>query len=72
MNRDLDLALQYLTRQRAFHLQQAHKTAAQSRDPLDWAAIVSEAKAAALVEKVIVDLKLLDSDSAEFVKKFLL
>lgn len=70
--RDLELLRQYLVKERARHLEQAHKIAAASSDQGDYQAIVNEAKAAATIERIIADLKLLDHDSGEFCKRHLL
>ncbi len=71
MNREIDLALQYLKREREKHLVQAHRMAVDSVNQSDHLAIVSEAKAGALLAKVIEDLKLLERDPAEFIKRYL-
>lgn len=70
--RELELYRQYLVRERAKHLEQAHKIAVGSNSPDDYQAIANEAKAAALIERLLADLKLLDNDSGEFVKRHLL
>jgi aspartate ammonia-lyase len=71
MHREIDLILQYLRREREKHLVQAHRMAVGSKDPSEYSAIVGEAKAAAVLEKVISDVKLLDSDAGEFIKRYL-
>lgn len=70
--RELELFRQYLVKERARHLEQAHKMASASSSPADYQGIVNEAKAAALIEHLLSDLKLLDHDSGEFVKRHLL
>jgi hypothetical protein len=70
--RELELFRQYLVKERARHLEQAHKIAAASSEPGDYQAIVNEAKAAATIERIIADLKLLDHDSGQFVQRYLL
>lgn len=70
--RELELFRQHLVRERAKHLEQAHKIASASSSAEDYQAIANEAKAAALIERLLGDLKLLDNDSAEFVHRYLL
>ncbi len=70
-NRDIDLVIDYLTRERKKHLTQAHRIAVESTNALDYAAITNESKAAALLEKVASDVKLLERDPAEFIKRYL-
>lgn len=69
--RDLDLFAEYLRKQRDRHREQAHRIASGSINQNDYQAIVNEAKAAEVFQRMLVDLKLLDQDAGEFVKKFI-
>lgn len=69
--REIDLMRQHLEKERDKHLVAAHRTAVSSSDSADYLAIVVESKSAEVLNRVIADLKLLDSDAGEFVKRYL-
>jgi hypothetical protein len=54
-----------------YYATQTVSRAISTSGPVDYAAIVSDAKASNLFEELIVAVKLLDKDSGEFVKQFL-
>ena len=70
--RELELFRQHLVKEREKRLTQAHRLAVSTKNREDYVAIVVEAKAAELLGSLLSDLKALDQDSGEFVKRFLL
>lgn len=69
--RELDLFSQHLARERERHLGNLLRIAAGSKSPSDYQAMVAEANAAALLGRLMGDLKELDRDSGAFVVKHL-
>lgn len=69
--REIDLILEYLEKERARHASEAMGLAVSSSDAKDYPSIVAAAKAAEVLAGIIRDIKILDTDSGEFVKLFL-
>lgn len=69
--RELALFAEYLRREQLRHQQMAQRIASGSMGAHDYQAIVQEAKAAELIGRLSEDLKALEDDTAEFVKKYL-
>ena len=71
MSRDIELAIEYLQRERARHQQQCLHLARDSRRAEDYMQIATEAKLADCIRTIITDLQLLDSNAGEFIQRFL-
>ena len=69
--RDIALFREHLQNERKRHLEAAHRRACATTGPVDYAAIVNEHTLAAQCQRYIDDLKSLEDDTGEFVKKFL-
>ena len=65
--RELDLFREHMERERLRRLKQLHRVAADSVSQSDYHAIVFEARAVSLLDRLIADIKELDRDSGEFV-----
>ncbi len=69
--RDLALFREHLQNERKKHLDKAHHIAMRQCVPEDYGTIVSEHVLAEQCQRYIDDLKSLEEDTGEFVKKFL-
>ena len=69
--RELALFAEHMERERQRHAKQLQRIAADSVSPEDYSAIVFEARAVSVLDRLIADIKELDRDVGAFTVKFL-